>query len=292
MRIGLVGLGRMGSAIAQRLSEFELQPIAWDIDASACARGQSAGLVIADHAAGVAAQSDLIITSISEDNGAKHLFSGPDGFLSIGLEGKMFVEMSTLRPQTIREITALLALKGASIIDAPVLGTIPSVAEGNLLALVGGEAADLERALPVLEKLTRKIVHMGPHGAGYAMKLASNLTMAAFIEAIGEGLAMGQAEGLDIDQMLEVFAASPLANGIMAGKMANFRGDGGPVTLDIRTLRKDVQSATAVGASAGVPMPVASGTLDTLAAANAAGLGSEDIGEIVPFIRNALVQRF
>ncbi|MGE3646654.1 MAG: NAD-binding protein [Beijerinckiaceae bacterium] len=133
---------------------------------------------------------------------------------------------------------------------------------------------------------------MGGNGAGYAMKLANNLTMAAYIQAIGEGLAMGQAHGLDIDRMLEVVGASPLANGIFANKKGNFRGDGGPLTLDIRTLRKDIQSAAAAGTNAGVPMPVASGTLDVLASAVAAGLGGEDIGEIVPFIRNAMVQKY
>ena len=292
MQVGLVGLGRMGSAMAQRLAAFDIKPLAWDIQGQARTRAEAVGVSVAANAAKVAAGSDIIITSISEDSGARDLFRGADGFLSGDVKGKLFVEMSTLRPQTVRDLAAELAKRGAAIIDSPVLGTIPSVIDGKLVALVGGEAGDLDRARPVLEKLAVKIVHMGGHGAGYVMKLANNLTMAAYIEAIGEGLAMGAAHGLDIDKMLEVVAASPLANGIFANKRGNFRGDGGPLTLDIRTLRKDIQSATAAGTAAGVPMPVASATLDMLASAAAAGLGGEDIGEVVPFIRNAMVQKF
>ncbi len=292
MQVGLVGLGRMGSAMAGRLAGFDIKPLAWDIQGQARSRAQAAGIAVEKDAQAVAAASDIVLTSITEDNGAHALYAGENGFLSGDVSGKLFIEMSTLRPQTARDLAALLQPRGASFIDSPVLGTIPSVTDGKLVALVGGAAGDLDRARPVLEKLAVKIVHMGGHGAGYAMKLANNLTMAAYVQAIGEGLAMGQAQGLDIDKMLEVIAASPLANGIFANKKGNFRGDGGPLTLDIRTLRKDIQSVTATGSGAGVPMPVASATLDMLASAVAAGLGGEDIGEIVPFIRNAMVQKF
>ena len=106
--------------------------------------------------------------------------------------------------------------------------------------MVGGKADDLERARPVLEKLTRKIVHMGPNGAGYAMKLAVNLGLAAFIQATAESLALGTREGLSMQQMIDVLGEAPTANGWFAAKKSLLMGEPADVTLDLKTLRKDM----------------------------------------------------
>src|SRR4029079_11933250 len=109
-------------------------------------------------------------------------------------------------------LAPLAEAAGAALIDAPVLGSIPTARDGKLFAMVGGQAEDLERARPVLEKLTRKITHMGPNGAGYAMKLAVNLGLAAYIQATGESLALGTREGLSMQQMIDVLGEAPTAN--------------------------------------------------------------------------------
>ena len=292
MKIGIVGLGRMGSAMAGRLRGFELAPVAWDKSEVARANAKEAGLSVAGSARAVAEASDIVITTITEDEGVREVFTGPSGFLAGDVKGKLFIEMSTLRPETVRGLSGVLAVRGGGIVDSPVLGSIPTVHEGKLLSLAGGETRDLDRARPVLEKLTRAIVHLGPVGSGHAMKLAVNLVMANYLQALAEGLALGAQNGLKMDQMLDVFANSPLANGILANKLPQLRGGPVAMTLDLRTLRKDAQSALASGAAAGVPMPATAGTLDALAAASAAGWGERDIGEIVTFVREAMVQRF
>src|SRR4029079_16412985 len=116
-------------------------------------------------------------------------FRGADGLLSCDAGGKLFIDMSTLQPMTGRELAPVVEAAGARLIDSPVLGTIPSAREGKLFAMVGGSAEDMEQARTLLEKLTRKTVHMGPNGAGYAMTLAVNLGLAAFIQATAESLA-------------------------------------------------------------------------------------------------------
>lgn len=292
IQVGIVGLGRMGHAIAGRLTGLGLSPLGWDISEQARNAAEDAGFSLAATARAVAERSDVIITSVTEDQGVKALFTGPAGFLETDVKGKLFIEMSTLRPDTVRSLATLVNLRGGAIVDSPVLGSIPTVKDGKLLALAGGDAKDIERARPVLEKLTRAIVHMGPVGAGHTMKLAVNLLMANYLQALAEGLALGAQNGLKMDQMLDVFANSPLANGILNNKLPRLRGGPVSMTLDLKTLRKDAQSALAAGVAAGVPMPATAGALDALAAANAAGWGDEDIGEIVAFLRDRMIQRF
>ena len=292
MKIGMVGLGRMGSNIAQRLRDHRIDVTCWDISAEANAAAATAGLHITSSPQAVAAGSDIVISIITEDNGVRRVFTGPDGFLQADVNGKLFIEMSTLRPMTGRELAPIVAAKGARLIDSPVLGTIPQVKEGTLFALVGGCAEDVARARTVLEKLTRRIEHMGPNGSGYAMKLSVNLGLGAYIEALSEALALGVGQGLPIDQMLDVLQEAPYASSWLKMKLGVLKGEKPTVTLDIRTLRKDMMSAVATGALSGVPMPVTIGTLTALSAAVAGGYGGGDLAELAKFMRESMVQDF
>jgi 3-hydroxyisobutyrate dehydrogenase len=292
MNIGMVGLGRMGSAMAGRLREQGCGVIGWDQNAATNKKLTAAGLRIAANAREVAAASDIVISSITEDNGARRIFSGPDGFLQADVSGKLFIEMSTLQPMTGRELAPLVEAKGARLVEAPVLGTIPQVRAGTLFAMVGGHAEDVARARPVLEKLTRRILHMGPAGSGYAMKLAANLGLGAYVQAIAESLALGLRQGLALDAMLDALQESATASPWLKAKAGVLRGDAAETTLDIRTLRKDIMSIVAIGASSGVPTPLASGTLAALSAAVASDYGSRDIAELPQFFRQALLQNF
>ena len=292
MRIGLVGLGRMGAAISHRLRENGFDVIGWDQNAAACDALAKSGLKIAACPRDVAASSDIVLSIITEDHGIRRVFTGSQGFLAADVAGKLFVEMSTLQPMTGRELSPQVEARGARLIESPVLGTIPQVRDGKLFALVGGAAEDLERARPVLEKLTRRIMHMGPNGAGYAMKLSVNLGLGAYIQAISESLALGMGQGLTLDQMLEVLQEAPYASGWMKSKIGVIKGEPPEMTLDIKTLRKDIMSAVATGALGGVPMPLTSGTLAALSAAVANGKGAGDLAELPKFLRDHMVQNF
>ena len=290
MKIGLVGLGRMGTAIAQRLKERGCEVVAWDRSAKAVEAQARHGLRTVASARAVAAEADVVLSIITEDNGVRQIFTAPDGFLSGEVKGKLFIEMSTLRPMTHRELAPSVKAKGASLVDAPVMGSIPTVREGKLLALLGGEAADVERARQVLDHLTRRIVHIGPNGAGCAMKLAVNLGMAIYLQSLAEAISLGQSEGLSLDQMLDVFAEAPTASPWLKGKVGVLKGEPSDITLDVRTMRKDVMSAIATGAGNGVTMPAASGTLASLSAAVAGGWGEKDLAEVPRYFRDFMLQ--
>ncbi len=292
MNVGIVGLGRMGGAMAERLRGQGFEVAGWDQNAEANRKLAAGGLRIAANARSVAAASEIVISSITEDNGVRGIFTGPAGFLDGDVAGKLFIEMSTLQPMTGRKLAPLVEARGARLIEAPVLGTIPQVRAGTLFAMVGGKLEDLERARPLLEKLTRRIVHMGPNGAGYAMKLAANLGLGAYIQAIAESLALGLKYGLGLEQMLDALSESATATGWLKAKAGVLKGEKGDMTLDIRTLRKDIMSAVATGALNGVPMPLAAGTLASLSAAADGGYGGRDIAELPKFFREAMLQNF
>jgi 3-hydroxyisobutyrate dehydrogenase len=292
MKIGVVGLGRMGAAMSQRLRQNGFEVLGWDRRADANAEMAKHGLRIAEHPQAVAADSDMIISIITEDHGVRSIFNGAQGFLSANVAGKLFVEMSTLQPMTACELAPLAESKGARLIDSPVLGTIPQVRDGKLFALVGGRAEDVERARPVLEKLTRAIRHMGPNGSGYAMKLAVNLGLGAYIQALAESLALGSRYDLTIEQMLEVLQEAPYASNWLRSKLDVLKGGSAEKTLDLQTLRKDIMSAVATGALAGVPMPLSSGVLASLSAAVGHGYGEGDLAELPGFLRSRMLQNF
>ena len=121
---------------------------------------------------------------------------------------------------------------------------------------------------------------MGPNGAGYAMKLAVNLGLGAYIQALSESLALGAKQGLTLDQMLDVLQEAPYASSWLENKIGVMKGEKPEMTLDIRTLRKDIMSAVATGALSGVPMPLSAGTLASLSAAVANGYGAGDLAEL------------
>jgi 3-hydroxyisobutyrate dehydrogenase len=290
MRVGVVGLGRMGEAIAQRLVETGCEIVAFDRDPDRCKAVESKSIEIATNPGTVAASTDIVISIVTDDESVRSLFVGREGFLQTDIAGKLFIEMSTIRPMTSLQLAAAVADRGAGLIDAPVLGSVPAVRNGSLLALVGGSTPHVDQSRQVLSRLTRKIVHLGGSGSGNALKLAVNLTMAAYLQSVAEALALGQRYDLSIDTMLEVLSEAPTANPWLASKLNVLKGGSADITLDVQTLRKDVMCAVATGALTGVPMPGGSGVLSALSAAVAHGWGSRDLGELPRFFREFMLQ--
>jgi 3-hydroxyisobutyrate dehydrogenase-like beta-hydroxyacid dehydrogenase len=288
MKIGIVGLGKMGGAIAGRLHERAAHIVGWDADP---ARIEPLSGIVhpAASAADVAERSDHVISIISDDAGVRELFCGPDGFLSRPVQGKLFIEMSTLTPAMARELEPQVTARGAAFVESPVMGTIPRARDGSLLALVGGAPDAVARAHAVLEHLTRRIEHLGPAGSGYTMKLCANLLMGSYLEAVTEALALGTRAGIPLDTVLSILKESPVASPWLNSKTPFFNGGAGDMSLDIVSMRKDMMAAVAAGAAIGVPLPAASGALAALSAAVAHGEGARDLAEHTVFFREHML---
>jgi 3-hydroxyisobutyrate dehydrogenase-like beta-hydroxyacid dehydrogenase len=290
--IGLIGLGKMGAAIAQRLNERGEGVIAWDHDAARIRAASEHGATAAAGPRAVAEGAEIVLSIITEDNGARAIWEGKNGFLQADLTGKLFIEMSTLQPMTVRELAAHAARRGAAFIDSPLLGSIPTVRQGKLVALVGGAAADVARARAALDHLTARIEHIGPVGAGSAMKLVINNMMGCYLQVLSESLLLGQSQGLTLERMIDVIGGSITATPWFQAKKPVLLGGQDDTTLDIRTLRKDILSVVATAALGGVPAPAAAVAAASMSAAVQAGAGDRDIAELVAFLRETLPQKW
>lgn len=279
--IGFLGLGKMGAVMAPRFIDAGFALTVWNRSADKAQPLANAGAAVASTPANVAAAADIVISMLRDDAAAEQVFLGRDGLLSGNVAGKLFIEMSTLRPETARSLAERCEQQQAAFIDAPVSGTVAPAKEGKLMALVGGSDADVERARPVLEVLTRRIVHAGPVGQGDMLKLVLNLPLAVYWQSLAEATALGAAGGLELATMLDAMADSGAAIKVLPLKVPLIIEGSDYVAFDIATMEKDARSIVETGNAFGVPMPTTSAALETYAAANAEGLGAADAVAIV-----------
>src|SRR5256886_10193625 len=200
MKIGMAGTGRMGAAIAQRLAGRGHQVRVWNRTAD---RARALGLEVADSATRLAEVSETLISILTDAAAIESVYGQ---LLAGDVKGKLFIEMSTVRPETEKRLAEKVRAKGAALVECPVGGTVGPAKEGKLFGFAGGEAADVARARPLLDQLCRRVEHVGPVGAGAAMKLAINLPLLVFWQAFGEALALCRSLGLDSARIVDIFA--------------------------------------------------------------------------------------
>jgi 3-hydroxyisobutyrate dehydrogenase len=203
------------------------------------------------------------------------------GILKAELTGKLVIDMSTVRPDTMQTLGALVAGQGAAFVESPVGGSTGPAREGKLFALVGGEKTDVARAMPILEQLCRRIEHIGPLGAGAMMKLAINLPLLVYWQALGESLTICKPLNLPADRLIDILsdtAGTPTAmkgRGAIIAKVLSGQPLG-PTAFGLSAAKKDLATAVQFAASLHVELPVAASALACFEEAEAAGLGQAD----------------
>src|SRR5258705_2829260 len=193
--------------------------------------------------------------------------------------------MSTVRPETERELAARIREKGAAMIECPVGGTVGPARDGKLFGFVGGEAIDVARARPLLEQMWRGIEHVGPAGAGASMKLATNLPLLVFWQAFGEALALCRPLGLDAARLVDIFTDTSGGPNVLKNRgpalTAALQGkDTGAITVDVDAMRKDLRTMVEEAKALGTELPVTARALECYEQASGAGLGKGDITAI------------
>ena len=271
----------MGAPMAPRLLQAGFALTVWNRTGAKAAPLADAGAAVAATPAAVSAAAPIVLSMLSDDDAVHEVFAGPEGLLSAPVTGRLFVDMSTVRPATARALAQRCEAAGARFLEAPVSGTVGPAREGRLMALVGGRTADLERARPVLEVLTRRIVHVGPHGQGALMKLVINLPLAAYWQSLAEAAAMGHAGGLQLSAILDVMKDSGASLAAFPKKIPEILGESDAVAFDIDTLHKDVESMLDTGRALRIPMDVTEAVHAACESARSAGLGSADAVRLV-----------
>lgn len=286
MNIGIAGLGRMGAAIGVRVLAQGHALTVWNRSADKAKPLVEAGASAASTPAELAGRVEVIITMLTDAAAIDTVYSGTGGLLSADVAGKLFIDMSTIRPQTSTALAAKIKAKRAAFVECPVGGTTGPAREGKLLGFAGGDAADFARAQPILGQLCRRVEHCGPVGAGASMKLAINLPLLVYWRAFAEALALCRHLGKDPAWFIDVFAdTSGGPNALKArgpALVAALGGqDPGPTTFDVDSIRKDLRTMLAEGAARGADLPVTARTLELYDQASRDGWGSKDVAALL-----------
>jgi len=281
MKIGIAGIGKMGAAIAQRLMSLGHEVTVWNRTPDKAGAVGAAGAKVAETPAVLATASETVITILTDAAAIDAVYNGAQGLLSGNVAGKLFIEMSTVRPETEVALVPKVKQKGAAIIECPVSGTVGPVREGQLLGFAGGDASHVARARPLLDQMCRRVEHVGPIGAGARMKLAINLPLMVYWQAFGEALALCAPLGLELDRVVDMFADSPGGPNFLRRRGPDVakrleRGGTGSTTFDIDSMRKDLRAMIDEARALGSGAPVTERVLECFDQASGEGLGGAD----------------
>ena len=285
--VAIVGTGRMGAAMARAIDRAGLDLCVHNRTRDRAAiLATQVGCRIADTPAEAAATSDVVITMLADDAAVRATWEGPDGLLAGAHQGGVLVDMSTVRPDTIISFGAAARAAGAGILDAPVSGSTQLAEAGSLTLMVGGEAADLERARPALEAVSKTIFHMGPLGTGAAMKLAVNTVIFGLNGALAEGLVLAETAGIDRALAYDVIAAGAAGAPYVGYKRAAFLDpDETLVAFSLDLTDKDLGLITEYAAALGVALPQTAVNRALVRDAAASAGGGSDFASVATELR-------
>jgi 3-hydroxyisobutyrate dehydrogenase len=266
MQIGVAGIGKMGAAIAQRLIEVGHKVTVWNRSADKLKSVAQAGAAVAASPAELAKGADTVITILTDAAAIDAVYNWPAGLLTADVRGKLFIEMSTVQPQTEVVLADKVRAKGAALVECPVGGSTGPARQGKLIGLMGATPADAERARPILDQLCRRLEHCGPVGSGAVMKLTINMPLMIYWQALGEALALCRPLGLDPARIMELLSDTSGGPNVLkvrgAGVAEMLKGrDGGPVTFDVDSAIKDLRTMLNEGKARGLDLPLVEKTL-------------------------------
>ncbi len=247
-KIGFLGLGEMGTPMATRLLHAGHDLVVWNRSAERTVPLAQEGAAVASFPAKAATGADFVITMLATPEALEQVLFGTAGLAPALSPGQVLIDMSTVGPDEVRLVAARLP-EGASLVDAPVRGSVPLAASGSLEVFVGATDENYERVRPILETFG-KVRHTGGPGSGAAMKLVANLALGAAIVTLGEALSLGESLELKRDILLDALADSPIGP-IVKAKRANVEsGDFAP-TFKLRHAAKDLRLVTEAAAARG-----------------------------------------
>jgi len=281
MKVGVCGTGRMGSSIAERLISVGHEVAVFNRDTAKTRPLVEAGAKAFPSPAELAAACDVVIAMLLNDAATEAVYRGPNGLLKARLAGKLVIDMSTVRPDTMISVGSAVTQLGAAFVECPVGGSKAPAREGRLFGLVGGSKADVDRAMPLLEQLCRRIEHVGPLGAGATLKLAVNLPLLVYWQALGEALTICKPLNLPPDRLIDILSDTAGAPAAMKGRgaiIARVLGGAplGETAFGITAAKKDLATAVQFASTLHAELPVAKSALACFEEAEAAGLGDAD----------------
>jgi 3-hydroxyisobutyrate dehydrogenase len=285
MKVGFIGLGTMGAAMARRLLDAGHEVTVHNRTRAREDPLTAAGARAAAHPADAARGASFVVVMVSDTPDVEQVVFGPDG-VAEGIEADaLLIDMSTIAPEATRGFAERLGAHGARWLDAPVSGGSEGAKNGTLSIMVGGDAGDLERGRPLLEALGSTITHVGPTGSGQLAKAMNQVVIAGTYAAVAEGIVLGLKAGIDVDAALRALAGGAAGSWGLVHRGPNVVRNDYPLGFRVRLHRKDLGIALDAGRSLGVPLPVAALVEQWETGLIARGHGDEDVSAIARVVR-------
>jgi 3-hydroxyisobutyrate dehydrogenase-like beta-hydroxyacid dehydrogenase len=263
--VGLIGLGLMGNPMGHNLLKAGFPLVVWNRTASRADSLVAAGAKLAASPRELAAAADIFITIVSDPPALEEVLWGSaerSAFPALK-KGSIYIDSSTVSPALARKISAASSQAGIRFLDAPVTGGTWGAEKGELVFMIGGEAATLEAVRPVLSALGKKLFHLGPNGAGQTIKLAMNSLLAVEVQAFAEALALVQRAGLPGEKLVEVMQSSMARAGILDIKAPSMLSGDFKPSFPLRLMHKDLSLALDLANQLGVALPATAAARET-----------------------------
>ncbi|GAB4111496.1 MAG: NAD(P)-dependent oxidoreductase [Roseiflexaceae bacterium] len=273
--IGFIGLGIMGGGMARNLLKAGFAVRVWNRSHAKMDDLVAEGAIATANPAQLAAQSDIIITCVSDTPDVEHVILGEQGVINGAAAGALVIDMSTISPKATRAIAAKLLERGIHMLDAPVSGGSEGAARGTLSIMVGGDEADLNRAMPAFQAMGKTITHVGAIGAGQTVKLANQALVVGNCLAMCEALLLAQAGGVDLQKTYNALQGGAAGSWMFTNRAPQIMArDWRPgFTIDLQT--KDLRLVIEAADELGVPLPTTSYIMQLYRSLQAQGLGAE-----------------
>jgi 3-hydroxyisobutyrate dehydrogenase-like beta-hydroxyacid dehydrogenase len=282
-KVGLIGLGLMGKPIGMNLLKAGFPLTVWNRTASRADELVAAGAKLAASPRELAANSEFLLSIVSDPAALEEVLWGQNGAMQAFQRGGIYVDSSTVSPTLARKVAVACQERGVRFLDAPVTGGDWGAKKGELVFMVGGDAATLTEVEPVLRVLGKKWFHLGPNGAGQTIKLAMNLILALEVDALAEALALVTAAGLQGEKLVEVMQSSMARSGVLDIKSQNFlKGDYAP-SFPLRLMHKDMRLALELARQTHVELPATEAAFKTYSTVKEAAKEDLDYSAVMKF---------
>ena len=284
-RVGFIGLGTMGAAMAANLVRAGFAVTAWNRTPDRAPELDGLGVERGATPADVASAVETIVICVSDTPDVAAVLLGPDGVSAGARPGSLVIDCSTISPAATRRFAAELAEHDIGLVDAPVSGGSEGAQKATLTIFVGGEAADVERARPILAALGKTITHVGPIGSGQAVKAVNQVILAGTYLGVAEGTVLAMKAGLDVDQVVGALGGGAAQSWVLANRAGRMIANDYPLGFKVALHRKDLGIALELAEELGADLPVSALAASLETELIAAGHADDDMSALARSIR-------
>jgi 3-hydroxyisobutyrate dehydrogenase-like beta-hydroxyacid dehydrogenase len=279
-RLGFIGLGHLGSPIARRLVAAGFPMVVYDLDRTKAVELANLGAEVSSHPGILASEVDVVLSCLPDEPSVEAVYQGTGDILRSAKPGTRIIELSTISPETSRQLHGAARQFGIPVLDVAVSGSAPSAEAGTLTLFGGGDREVFSAVEPIFAAIARQWFYMGSSGSGVAMKLVVNTLLGVGMQAVAEAVALGSRLGLPRDLLFDTLAKTAVVAPAHTGKLATAKKDDYAPQFPIRLMRKDFGLVLAAAAQFGLSMPATEAAAEINSAEAASGV-EEDFSAVI-----------